>query len=82
MVGSVLLFLGFLVRPVAVGFIVNLTMGIILVHRHSGWFVVGGGQNGMEYSVLLVAGMVAMVIAGPPRGRLNALVAAHFESAR
>jgi hypothetical protein len=36
-------------------------------HRHGGWCVGGGGQHGMEYRVLLVAGLVAMVIAGSPR---------------
>ena len=30
-------------------------MGIILVHLREGWFVVGGGRNGVEYSVLLVS---------------------------
>lgn len=29
-------------------------MGIFLVHAPEGWFVVGLGRNGMEYSVLLV----------------------------
>lgn len=29
-------------------------VGIILVHAPEGWFVVGLGRNGMEYSVLLV----------------------------
>lgn len=32
-------------------------MGIILVHRYDGWFVVGGGRNGMEYSVLLISSL-------------------------
>lgn len=29
-------------------------LGIVLVHAPEGWFVVGLGRNGMEYSVLLV----------------------------
>jgi len=29
-------------------------MGILLVHRPHGWFVVGGGRNGMEYATVLV----------------------------
>ena len=29
-------------------------LGIIMVHAPDGWFVVGLGRNGMEYSVLLV----------------------------
>jgi putative oxidoreductase len=27
---------------------------------HDGWFVVGGGRNGMEYSVVLIACLFAM----------------------
>lgn len=30
-------------------------MGIVLVHAPAGWFVVGLGRNGAEYSVLLIA---------------------------
>lgn len=32
-----------------------LVLGIILVHGREGWFVVGGGSNGVEYNVLLIA---------------------------
>ena len=34
--------------------------GIILVHAPAGWFVVGLGRNGMEYSVLLVACLLGL----------------------
>jgi len=53
-VGGPALILGYLVRPLCGWFAVELTMGILLVHASDGWFVVGGGRNGMEYSVLLV----------------------------
>jgi putative oxidoreductase len=66
MVGSVLLALGRYVRVVAAGFITILTMGIVLVHGPVGWFVVGGGRNGVEYSVLLVICLLALM-AGSPR---------------
>lgn len=32
--------------------------GIAMVHAAEGWFVVGLGRNGMEYSVLLVASLL------------------------
>ena len=32
-----------------------LIAGIFLNHIHDGWFVVGSGRNGMEYSVVLIA---------------------------
>lgn len=31
-----------------------LITGIVLVHARDGWFVVGGGRNGMEFSILLI----------------------------
>ncbi len=33
-------------------------VGIVMVHMQEGWFVVGLGRNGMEYSVLLIASLV------------------------
>lgn len=59
-VGTVILALGRAVRPLALYFAAELTMGIILVHRHDGWFVVGGGRNGMEYSVLLISSLLIL----------------------
>jgi len=34
--------------------ILVLIMGIIMVHFKEGWFVVGGGRNGVEFNVLLI----------------------------
>lgn len=31
-----------------------LVVGIVLVHFKEGWFVVGGGRNGVEFNVLLI----------------------------
>ncbi len=31
-----------------------LIMGIIMVHYKEGWFVVGGGRNGIEFNFLLI----------------------------
>jgi putative oxidoreductase len=50
------------VIPVALGFIFILSAGILLVHAKEGWFVVGGGRNGMEYSVLLIASLIALIV--------------------
>lgn len=38
-----------------------LIMGIILVHFQEGWFVVGGGRNGMEYNFLLIIALLAIM---------------------
>ncbi len=53
-VGGLAMAAGFAVAPIALLFIIELLTGIYLVHWTSGWFVVGAGRNGMEYSVLLI----------------------------
>ncbi|HEY9047761.1 MAG TPA: hypothetical protein VIN08_17765 [Ohtaekwangia sp.] len=42
--------------------IVILVMGIILVHYPEGWYVVGGGRNGMEFNVLLISVLVYLMV--------------------
>lgn len=67
LVGTVVLAAGRLVRPLALYFAAELAVGIALVHSHSGWFVVGGGRNGMEYSVALIAILLAQAWAAGPK---------------
>ena len=54
--------------------------GIVLVHAKEGWFVVGAGRNGVEYSALLVVALICVGVqhmpgrsgaagAGPPKPR-------------
>ena len=38
-----------------------LIMGIILVHYPEGWYVVGGGRNGMEFNFLLIVGLLTIM---------------------
>lgn len=68
LVGGVALILGQLTRVLAIYFAAQLTLGIILVHAQEGWFVVGAGRNGMEYSVLLIAVLLAVAFATPRSG--------------
>lgn len=42
-------------------------MGIVLVHAPHGWFVVGAGRNGMEYSVLLIVCLLLLALQAWPR---------------
>jgi putative oxidoreductase len=42
-------------------------LGAVLVHYPNGWFVVGAGRNGMEYSVLLLVCLGATAWAYAPR---------------
>lgn len=54
-VGTLLLLLRRWVALSCLGFASIYTIGIVLVHAPAGWFVVGLGRNGAEYSVLLIA---------------------------
>ena len=39
-----------------------LIAGIFIVHLKDGWFVVGGGRNGIEYNVLLIAVIISILL--------------------
>jgi putative oxidoreductase len=60
--GTIALAAGFLVIPLCLWFAAELTVGIVMVHARAGWFVVGGGTGGMEYSVLLIAALVSIAL--------------------
>lgn len=64
-VGGLALAAGLLVRPIALWFIVQLSMGIYLIHWAAGWFVVGAGRNGMEFSALLILCFAVTAMAAP-----------------
>jgi putative oxidoreductase len=70
-VGSLLLGLGWWVRALALYFAAELLAGIALVHAAEGWFVVGAGRNGMEYSVLLIVVLMAVAYAAPGESPSN-----------
>ena len=53
-IGTLLLAAKRFVFPVTIGFCLIYLTGLVLVHFPAGWFVVGLGRNGMEYSVLLI----------------------------
>lgn len=36
-------------------------MGVVLVHPKERWFVVGGGRNGIEYNVLMIMVLIAIM---------------------
>lgn len=41
-------------KPIAIVNIIIFLMGIVIIHWHEGWFVVGGGRNGVEFNFLLI----------------------------
>ena len=53
----------------ALGHAFILTLGMILVHLPAGRFVVGGGRNGMEYSVILIVALLGIAWAWWPARR-------------
>ena len=55
-----------LVSPICLVFVAIYACGVWLVHWPAGWFVVGAGRNGMEYSVLLIAVLLAQAWRGWP----------------
>jgi putative oxidoreductase len=68
LIASPALAAGVAVRPIALAFAAELVMGIALVHAREGWFVVGLGRNGAEYSVALIGLLLAQAwAAGGPR---------------
>ncbi|MCU0635000.1 MAG: DoxX family protein [Gemmatimonadaceae bacterium] len=65
--GGVLLAVGRATRWMAGGFCVLLVAGIVLIHRHLGWFVGEHGTGGSEYSVALLAALVTIAANAAPR---------------
>lgn len=63
--GGLLLLLGWLVTPAALLLAVHMFTGIVLVHAANGFYVVGPGQGGIEFNLLLIASLLAMIFCGP-----------------
>lgn len=57
-----MLALGMWSRPLCVVFAAIYAVGAVMVHAPAGWFVVGLGRNGMEYSVLLIVCLLAVAL--------------------
>lgn len=60
-VAAILLILNKYIKLAGFVTIFVLIMGIILVHFQEGWFVVGGGRNGVEYNFLLIIVLLAIM---------------------
>lgn len=48
-------------KPASIITILILITGIILVHFKEGWYVVGGGRNGVEFNFLLIFVLLTIV---------------------
>lgn len=60
--GSILLIFGKLLRFVVPAFCLILITGIVLVHYPNGWYVVGPGRNGVEFSFVLLVSLIAIAL--------------------
>lgn len=69
--GGIALVIGFLVTPIALLLAFHMLVGIVLVHAPNGFYVIGPGQDGIEFSLLLVAGLLGLVFAGPGMAALD-----------
>lgn len=48
-------------KPAGWSSIFIFAIGIWMVHMPEGWFVVGGGRNGVEFNVLLIAVVISIM---------------------
>lgn len=69
LVGPVLMLARRWTSLLALGHAAILTLGMILVHLPFGWFVVGAGRNGVEYSVILIVSLLTIAWAYWPGRR-------------
>lgn len=62
-VAGSLIIIGYKTRYMVIGLFLIAFVGIILIHRHQGWFVGEHGTGGSEYSVLLMLALFVMMAA-------------------
>lgn len=67
LIAAVLIIINRWTSILSILFCIELIAGIILVHGPEGWFVVGHGRNGSEYSVLLILCFVSCIVAYWPK---------------
>ena len=59
---AILLIVDKYIFPACLFTIAIMVAGIILIHFNEGWFVVGGGRNGMEYNVLIIFVLLQIMV--------------------
>jgi len=61
---AICLLLNRFIKPVAIVTIIILITGIFMVHLKDGWYVVGGGNNGIEFNLLLIFSFLTLLFPG------------------
>ena len=60
-VAAICLLVNKYLKPAGIVTIFILVVGIFMVHLQEGWFVVGGGRNGVEFNFLLIAALIVIM---------------------
>ena len=60
--GTLLLALNRFVAVICLGYAAIYATGIAILHAKVGWFVVGPGRNGAEYSALLILVLLSVAV--------------------
>lgn len=63
--GGLMLLLGFFVTPTSLLLTVHMLTGIVLAHASNGFYVIGEGQGGIEFNLILIASLLALIFCGP-----------------
>jgi putative oxidoreductase len=66
-----LLLMNRFLKPVALSNIAILIAGIIMIHYAEGWFVVGGGRNGVEFNFLLIFSLLTIMLPNGLKQKLS-----------
>ena len=64
-VGGMFMIVGVFVVPTAILLAVHMAVGIVLVHAQNGFYVIGPGSGGVEFNLLLIAGLLSILLGGP-----------------
>jgi putative oxidoreductase len=62
--GGLMLLVGFFVTPVSLLLVIHMMTGIVFVHAPNGFYVIGPGEGGVEFNLLLVASLLVMMFCG------------------